>query len=118
MVNREYGQWIEPYKKQLGNRHSLGSSLGYTWFMENIDQLTLTLSRSRMQEGDAHINGATNPDTGIYQNSWGMVGTYMKADQSWIVTLGLNQGINLVGQGENFPITRTLSLGVSHVFHH
>jgi len=117
MVNREYGQWVNPYKKQLGNRYTMGTSLGYTWFMDNLDQIVMTYSLSHLEESASRIDGALNEGTGMKKRAMGLMGSYGWADQAWIFKLGLNRSIKQNGMGTNFPITETLSFGVSHVFH-
>ena len=117
MINREYGQWVSPYEKELGQRSSLAASGGYTWFMSNLDQLTLTFALSQLNEGKSKINGVTDQGTGMKKNGQSISMGYMKSDQSWIYSLGLNRAPSQAGMGSNFPITEIISFGVTHVFH-
>lgn len=117
VVNREYGQWVQPYNKQLGNRFNLGLSAGYTWFMDNLDQIIFTYSLSHLEESASRIDGNLTDGTGMKKRAMGLVGSYAWADQTWIFKMGLNRSIKQDGMGTNFPITETFSFGVSHVFH-
>lgn len=117
MINRETGNYVTPYKKQLGNRISMGLTLSYTWFLDSLDQVTLNLSQSQFTEGAAKINGAADPNTDLAKQSQGLSLGYATMDQSWVVTMGLNAALKQTGAGSNFPITNTTSLGLTHVFH-
>ncbi|MDX2471896.1 MAG: hypothetical protein QNL04_15105 [SAR324 cluster bacterium] len=117
MINQETGNYVTPYKKQLGDRFSIGLTLSYTWFLDSLDQATLNLSQSKFSEDAAKINGATDPDTDLAKQSQGLSLGYATMDQSWVVTLGLNAALKQTGAGKNFPITNTTSLGLTHVFH-
>ena len=57
-VNREYGKYVEPYRKKLGDRSSASFSLSYIYYIgSGGDTLTGTGSYSDLREADATING-------------------------------------------------------------
>jgi len=111
-VNQEYGQAIEPYNKQLGDRQQLTLSAGYTWFLANFSMLSLTLSHNTVDEGSAIVDGIKDNSSGFESASLGLSLAYSNATQNWIVKAGFTQ----LEDGENTSKTRTLSIGASHVF--
>lgn len=116
MVNREYGTWVTPYEKVLGDRWTHGFSFGYTWFADNLDQIVLTFNQSKMQEGPSSINGVVDETTGFFKLTRGAQLSYATMDQGWVFKLKLSQSPSEDGLGRNFPITNIISLGVNHVF--
>ncbi len=117
MVNQEYGKWVAPYLKQLGNRFQSGASVSYTWFLTNLDEVTLNTNLSHLQEGAARINHQLNEGTGMLRQAWGWAFSYSNAEKTWVYKTQLNQALRAQGRGTNFPITKTFSFEVTHVFH-
>lgn len=114
-VNREYGSYIEPYHKKLGDRFSISPSLSYIYYVgTGGDSLTGTASFSHMEEADATINGKRNPDSGFRKNAIGGSILYSSTDHDWSVRASWNHAIKTSGWGENFPATDIFSLGVSY----
>ncbi|OGG97404.1 MAG: hypothetical protein A2508_10595 [Candidatus Lambdaproteobacteria bacterium RIFOXYD12_FULL_49_8] len=111
-VNREYGNWVEPYRKQLGDRLSAGFNLGYVWFFENQDEFSLTWAITDLNENQAQINQVEDPTTGMHLKSQGLSASLGKAERDWIFKAGIDQGTS----GTNFPKTQTISIGVTYVF--
>ncbi|VAX09040.1 hypothetical protein MNBD_GAMMA25-112 [hydrothermal vent metagenome] len=114
-VNREYGSYIEPYDKNLGNRQLISASVGYTYFLESMDSMTLTFAFSDLREDKGTINGNTDPTTGFMKNSITSTMAYSTLDNDWIYKVSWNHSRKQDGWGENFPATDILTLGVSHV---
>ncbi|MDH5677469.1 MAG: hypothetical protein OEZ55_09430 [Nitrospinota bacterium] len=115
-VNREYGHWVEPYNKKLGDRRSFSLSGGYTYFMESDDTITLTVSYSDLWEGVAVIDGEPDPATGLRKRSVSAVVAFANMDKSFMTKLGYSRAVKQDDWGENFPITDILTAGVTYVF--
>ena len=114
-VNREYGSYVEPYDKKLGDRKVATASFGYTHFLESMDSVTLTIAYSRLHEDKGTIYGATDPTTGLEKDSFTTTLAYSTLDNDWIFKASWNHTIKEDGWGANFPATDILTLGVSHV---
>lgn len=116
-VNREYGRYIEPYHKQLGDRASASVSLSYNYYLgSGGDILTGTVSYSYLNEDDASINGVTDSGSGFRKQTVGMAAAFSGTDRDWSVRAGWNHAIARDGWGKNFPITDIFTVGVRYVF--
>ncbi len=115
-VNREYGNYIEPYHKQLGARAQGSISGGYTHFLESMASVTFTLAYADLWEDEGEIDGRTDPTTGLRKRSLAGTVAYATLDRDWVVKLSLGHALRQDGRGENFPTTDILTLGISHVF--
>lgn len=116
-VNREYGNYVEPYHKQLGDRTIALFSLSYiTYFGTGGDTITGIASVSQLREADATINGMRDTSSGFKKDA--VIGTivYSSTDHDWIVRMMWNHAIMFDGWGENFPSTDIYTLGVSYGF--
>lgn len=117
VVNREYGRYVEPYRKKLGDR-ALGSfSFGYTQLLEEHYTMTYTAAFSDLWEGKGTINGEKDPTTGLRKKSVSGTVAYATSEKDWIIKGSWGHTLKQDGWGENFPATDTFTLGVSHVFH-
>jgi hypothetical protein len=116
-VNREYGKFVEPYTKQLGDRFTAALSSGYTYVLgTGGDSITGTLSYAYLNEGDASFNGKTDNNSGFDKQSIGGALSYSSNDHNWGLRAGWNHAIRQNGWGENFPTTDVISVGVRYVF--
>lgn len=115
-VNREYGNFVEPYRRQLGDRAQGSVSGGYTHFLESMASLTFTLAYADLWEDEGEIDGRTDPTTGLRKRSLAGTLAYATLDRDWVVKLSLSHALRHDGRGENFPTTDILTLGISHVF--
>lgn len=113
-VNREYGQPVAPYDKQLGDRRALSASLGYTHFLDTLDSLTFTLSVADLRESDVRINGQTDPDSALSKQSLGLSAAWATPDKRWVVRSSFVHAPRRDGWGRQFPATDILSLGVTY----
>lgn len=111
-VNQEYGQAIEPYNKQLGDRQQLTLSAGYTWFLANFSMLSFTLNHNTVDEDNASINSIKDSSSGFENTSFGFALAYSKITRDWVIKTSFTQ----LDTGRNTPKTQTLSIGASHVF--
>jgi len=116
-VNREYGKYVEPYRKKLGDRFSASLSAGWRYFIGTAgDSVTLTASAAHLREADAVIDGKHDAASGFRKNSLGAGATYASTDHDWSFRLGWTHSIRKDGWGENFPITDIYTVGVRRVF--
>ncbi len=115
-VNREYGNYVEPYRKNLGDRQLASISFGYTTFFDSMDSMTFTLAYSYLREDKGTINGETDFTTGFRKEALGFTVAYSTMDNDWIFKGSYNHAINNDRYGANFPITDIFTIGVSRVF--
>ncbi|MDH4225943.1 MAG: hypothetical protein OEW12_09895 [Deltaproteobacteria bacterium] len=114
-VNQEYGRYVEPYQKKLGDRFQVTYLAGYTYFMDNLDTLTLNLTWTDLREKEASINGNKEPASDMAKKSAGGSLAWATMNKDWVVTGGFSQALKAAGGGRNFPVTETISLGVRYV---
>lgn len=117
VVNREYGNYVEPYHKKLGDRSSAVLSIGYIYYLgTGGDTLTGTASLSQLREADGTINGVRDPSSGFKKDAVGGSLAYSSTDHDWSVRMNWNHAIMFDGWGANFPTTDIYTLGVSYGF--
>lgn len=116
-VNREYGKYVEPYQKKLGDRTSGSFSLSYIYYMgTGGDKLTGTGSYSYLHEADTTYDGTRDPNSGFRKESVGGSLAYASTDHDWSTRISWSHAIRQDGWGDNFPITDIYTLGVSYGF--
>lgn len=116
-INREYGKYVEPYKKDLGDRFSASLSAGYSFVLgTGGDSITATASYAYLYEADASFNGKRDSGSGFEKQSLGGGLSYSNNDQNWSVRCGWNHAVRQNGWGRNFPTTDVFSVGVRYVF--
>ena len=116
-VNREYGKYVEPYEKKLGDRSFASLSLGYIYYIGSAgDTLTGTLSLSSLREEDATINGNRQAESGFRKTAYGGTIAYSSTDNDWIIRISWNSAVPRSGWGNNFPATEIYTVGVSYGF--
>lgn len=115
-VNREYGNYVEPYQKQLGDRVQATASFGYTHFLEDMDTLTYTIAYTYLQEDAGEIDGRTDPLTMMEKNSVAATVAYSTMDRDWVVKGTWSHASPENGWGKNFPVTDVITVGVSYVY--
>lgn len=113
-VDKEYGNYVQPYRKELGNR-TLGSvAFSYISFLESRDMLTYTASYAYLNEATGTINGNSDPTSGFRKESVAGTIAYSSMDRDWIYKLTWSHAIREDGWGANFPTTDIYTIGVSH----
>jgi len=85
-VNREYGKYVEPYRKSLGDRMLGTATLGYTLFLDNMDTMTFSLNYSHLQEDAGLIDGRYDFTTEMEKNSVGAILAYSTMSREWVYT--------------------------------
>jgi hypothetical protein len=116
-VNREYGKYVEPYERKLGDRTSASFSLSYIYYVGTSgDKLTGTGSYSYLREADATYDGFRDSNSGFQKKSIGAAIVYASTDHDWSARISLNHAVRQDGWGENFPTTDIYTLGVNYGF--
>jgi hypothetical protein len=114
-VNREYGNYVEPYDKRLGDRFNATASFGYTYFMDTMESLTGTLAYAYMKEARALIDGEIDTTSGLRKESIAMTLAWASEDRDWVGKLTWSHAPASDDWGRNFPKTDILTMGISHV---
>lgn len=114
-VNQEYGNYVEPYKRKLGNRFSGSLGFAYTQNLEELDTITYTLTYAVLDEDAATINGAVDPTSGFDTQSFSLAAAYSTMAKDWIIRASFNHLPSNDGLGTNFPTTDTFTIGLSYV---
>ena len=115
-VNREYGKYVEPYSKELGDRMLGTASFGYTHFLESMDTMTFTLTYSHLEQDEGSIDGRPDYSTEMKKKSIGGIIAYSTMNRDWVYKLRYIHASPEDGQGKNFPVTDIISVELSHVF--
>ena len=116
-INREYGKYVEPYKKNMGDRFSASLSTGYTYVIgTGGDGITGTISYAYLNEADGSYNGRQDNNSGFNKQSVGAALSYANNDNNWSARAGWSHAIKLDGWGNNFPTTDIITVGVRYVF--
>lgn len=119
-VNREYGQYVEPYRKKLGDRMAGTFALSYETLYnsgQSRNRLAFTAAFSGIREADGTINGSKDPTTGFRKSSVTGTIAWSTLTRTWTVKLSWNHSIKEDGWGKNFPASDIYSVGVTHVFY-
>jgi hypothetical protein len=116
-INREYGKFVEPYRKQLGDRFNAALSTSYTQVVgTGGDTVVGTVTYAWLTEADASFNGERSDGSGFDKQSLGGALAYSSSDHNWSLRVGWNHAIRQNGWGRNFPTTDIISVGVRYVF--
>lgn len=115
-VNREYGNYVEPYHKQLGDRYNWSLSGGYIHFTGSLQEITTTLAYSELHETESTIDGDKDPTSGFFKRSLTLSIAWANAKKDWIVKGSWNHPRRADDWGRNFPRTDIITVGVSHVW--
>ena len=115
-VNSVNGTPDEPHKLELGDRMLGTATFGYTHFLDNMDTMTFSLNYSHLEEDAGSIDGRPYFVTEMEKNSIGAIAAYSTMNRDWVYKLTFIHAIPEDGQGQTFPVTDILTVGVSHVF--
>ncbi|MBF0169894.1 MAG: hypothetical protein HQK87_02195 [Nitrospinae bacterium] len=114
-VNREYGVYVTPYTKKLGDRYNVAFGGGYTWFLGNGDMVTATGTLSDVREFAGTIDGRNDPTSGLSSRRWSLALGWNTPDRAWVAGASFSRSFRTDGWGANFPMTDIVSLRISHV---
>lgn len=115
-VNREYGRYVEPYTKKLGDRRLWTISAGYTYFLESMNSVTGTVGYSDLWEGKSEVDGHMDPTTGLLKKSMSFTGAWSSMDRNRVIKFTWSHAFRQDEYGRNFPTTDIFTIGISHVF--
>lgn len=115
-VDREYGNYVEPYRKELGDRALGSATFSYISFLESRDMVTYTVGFSSLNEAEGTINGVRNQASGFHKDSVSGTIAYSTMDRDWIYKFTWGHAIREDGWGKDFPTTDIYTIGVSHGF--
>lgn len=116
-INREYGKFVEPYTKQLGDRFTASLSTSYTYVLgTGGDSIIGTVTYAYLNEDDASFNGRRDIGSGFDKQSLGGALAYSSTDHNWSIRTSWNHAIQQNGWGRDFPTTDILTVGVRYVF--
>ncbi len=114
-VNRDYGLYVEPYRKRLGDRFTGTAALSYTFFTESMASLTVSTTYTYLYEADATINGYVDKTTGFSRHLFGATLAWATPERELFYTLSYNPALREPGLQQNFPATHVVSIGVNYV---
>lgn len=114
-VNRDYGIYVDPYQKRLGDRLQTALGLSYSYFTDSMASLTATVTYTYLNEGNATINGKEDTTSGFHRNMFGFALAFADADRDLIYTASYGPAFTTPELQNNFPATHVLSLGVTYV---
>jgi hypothetical protein len=118
-VNREFGEYREPYRRNLGDRATGTLAISYETFIDSSDsrnRLTYTGAFSEVWEDEGTINGDRDNTSGLQKSSVAGTVAWSTLNRSWTVKLTWNHSINKSGWGSNTVASDIYSLGVTHVY--
>jgi hypothetical protein len=114
-VNREYGNFVRPYRKKPGDRSLATVSLSHILIAgTGGDKITATASFSHLREGEGTIDGARDPSGGFRKNSVGGTIAWSSTDHDWSARVSWDHAIRKDGWGKNFPTTDIYTIGVRY----
>jgi hypothetical protein len=110
-VNRSYGGFIPPERRDLGDRTSASLAVGHRLFVGTGGHaLTSTASLSWLREG---MGTAT---TGLEKAAVSVTLAWSSTDSDWSARTSWAHTLQLDGWGRSFPTTDTFTLGVRRAF--
>lgn len=114
-VNRDYGIYVEPYRKRLGDRFTGTATLSYSYFTDGMASFTLAANYTYLNEADATIDGVRDKTTGFSRHLFGASLAWATPERDIIVTISYNPAFHVPDIQYNFPATHVISLGVNYV---
>lgn len=115
-VNREYGRYVDPYRKKLGDRFSASASLGRGFPLATLAVANPSLSLSYLTEARTTIEGHEVSSSGMEKTSLAAGLTLTSWDRLTSLKFSFAHALRYNGAGRSFPITDTYTLGVSRGF--
>jgi hypothetical protein len=114
-IQKEYGQAVAPYRRQLGNRWVMGFGGGYSKALPSRWTLTSSLDFSQIREAEECIDGIKDPHTGTKKTSVILGLSASDVMKKWILKASWDHALPNSDWGRNFPITDTFTVGCSYV---
>jgi len=114
-VNRDYGTYVEPYDKDLGDRQSASVSFGYVHFTDELNEFTTTLGANYLREGKASIDGEEDNSSGMKKIAVSLGFSWTTPEKDKTLKASFSHALNDDNWGRNFPTTNVISVGVAYV---
>jgi len=114
-VNRDYGTYVDPYNKKLGDRASVSGSVGYVYFTEALNELTTTVGLSYLREDKAVIDGREDPSSGMKKIGTSLGVSWTTSEKDIVIKGSWSHALKSDNRGSNFPTTDVISVGVAYV---
>ncbi len=118
-VDREYGTYVQPYRKKLGDRAVGTFSTSYNSHLDIGDtrsNMTYSIAVSEVWEDEATINGHRDSTSGLRKSSFAGTIAWSTLQRTWLLKATWNHSIAKDGWGSNTPASDIYSLGVTRVF--
>jgi hypothetical protein len=118
-VDREYGAYVQPYRKKLGDRAVGTLALSYNDFIDFLETrqiLIYSAALTEVWEGRGTIDGDRDPTSGLRKTSVAGALAYSTLDRTLVVKLTVNHSIKKDGWGNDTPASDIYSLGVTYAF--
>jgi len=118
-VNREYGRYVEPYRKKLGDRAAGTLAISYVQYIDLAETrkiVTYTVSASEVWEGKGTAYGDRDQDSGLKKTTVAGTLAFSTLDRVWTLKTTWNHSLMEYGWGRNTPASDIYSLGVTYVF--
>jgi hypothetical protein len=115
-VNQEYGKAVEPYTKRLGDRKFISLSASYTFFLEDLDTLTVTTAFADLREDEGKIDNLADPQTAMKKQSASLSASYASPDLKYLYKASWSHAFPWDNAGKNFTTTDIFTLGFSYAF--
>jgi hypothetical protein len=114
-INQEYGQPVQPYQRQPGDRTMASLAIGYTHFLDSLGAVTATLTATHLEEASTRIGSVRDGLSRWSKNTLGLSTSYTSPDLRWIYKVTWTHAMKRSGWGRNTSVTDVFSLGLSHV---
>ena len=116
-VNRDYGTYVDPYEKHLGDRASASLSLGYVYFTEELNELTTTVGVSYLREAKSTIDNKEDASSGMKKIGTSLGVSWTTPEKDMTIKGSWSHSLQRDNWGENFPTTNVVSVGVAYVLY-
>jgi len=116
-INKEYGTYVEPYQRQLGDRFSASGMLGFSFMLPTFYSLSLYASYAYLIEQPGYDNGEVNEFLGFSKQTFTVSTILMNPGKNNIVKLNHSNSPPVDAFGVKTASTYSWSIEVQHVYH-
>jgi len=120
-VNREYGKYVQPYQKKLGDRISGTAVVSYVQFVDfgerrRIFTYSGIIAKLWEDKTEIIVDGVRDRTPGLEKTTATARFMVSTLDRRWNTHVSWNHSIMQDGWGNNFPASDIYSLGVTYVY--